>query len=254
MFREPKPGFQELMKVVADLNKAYPLITEVETQIESLFEQHIQQFKNELEEQGLEFDEETQKADPWRGLYNYRHAEYRDDRGRFIPEHQARAKQANLWVWREDNPSAPAQKQAESTRDPKDPNYRFYQPLHPRTKKHCPHPKTGWRWPFRWSDSNRDSFEELDRAGRIVWGENETKIPQYKRFLHDVETNVAKSFFHDYTDGEKQLAALFGKAGIFPTPKPTTLTVRLVSQVARRDSLIPTFLLAPVQQVTLLSI
>ena len=48
----------------------------------------------------------------------------------------------------------------------------------------------------------------------------------------NVETNVAKSFFHDYTDGEKQIAALFGMTGLFPTPKPTTLPERFISQVA----------------------
>jgi adenine-specific DNA-methyltransferase len=64
-----------------------------------------------------------------------------------------------------------------------------------------------------------------------VWGENESTIPRFKRFLHDVENNVAKSFFFDYTDGEKQVADLLGKTALFPNPKPTTLIARLISQV-----------------------
>jgi adenine-specific DNA-methyltransferase len=43
----------------------------------------------------------------------------------------------------------------------------------------------------------------MDADNRIVWGDNESSVPQYKRFLHEVETNVAKSVIHDYTDGEK---------------------------------------------------
>src|SRR5690606_31090255 len=57
----------------------------------------------------------------------------------------------------------------------------------------------------------------------------------------EVETNVAKSFFHDYTDGEKQIAALFGATGLFPTPKPTTLPARFISQTAGRIGVILDF-------------
>lgn len=241
MFREPKPGFVELIALIEELNPRYPSIAEVEAEIKALFERHIREYKAELEEQGLEYDEETKKQDPWRGIYNYCHAEYRDGEGRLVPEAKARAKQGRIWVWRESDPSAPAQKQAESTRNPEDPNYRFYQPLHPKTGKPCAIPKRGWAWPYHWPDASRDSFEALDRAGRIVWGDDETKIPQYKRFVHEVETNVAKSFFHDYTDGEKQIAALFGSTGLFPTPKPTTLPVRFITQTAGQDSLILDF-------------
>jgi len=232
MFREPKPGYRELMDLLDELNSGFPPIKKVEQAIQALFQQHIEAYKSELAEQGLEYNTETKKQDPWRGLYNYCHTEYRDETGQLVPESEAKKHKARLVVWREDNPSAPAQKQSASTRDPNDPNYRFYRPIHPITGKPCPHPKTGWRWPFIWHDDTRDNFQALDRAGRIVWGEDEAKIPQYKRFLHDVETNVAKSFFHDYTDGEKQIAALFGETGLFPTPKPTTLPARFISQTS----------------------
>ncbi|MCX6841945.1 MAG: site-specific DNA-methyltransferase [candidate division WOR-3 bacterium] len=238
MFREPKPGFGDLMALANELNPRYPSIAEVEVEIKTLFERHIAAYKAELLEQGLEYDEDTKKQDPWRGLYNYCHAEYRDGENRLVSVSEARTKLARIVVWREDNPSAPAQKQSESIRDPKDPNYRFYRPLHPSTGKPCPHPKTGWRWPYRWPVASRDSFDALDRAGRIAWGEDETKVPQYKRYVHDVETNVAKSVFHDYTDGEKQLAALFGRSGVFPSPKPTTLPARFITQSCGKSDIV----------------
>src|SRR5699024_11160955 len=75
----------------------------------------------------------------------------------------------------------------------------------------------------------------------IVWGDDETKIPQYKRFVTDVDTNVAKSFFYDYTDGEKEVTNLFGETGLFPTPKPTTLPTKFIEQTAGDNSLILDF-------------
>ena len=237
MFREPKPGFKELVGLIDEMNSRYSPAGEVEEEIKALFDRHIEEYKTALKEQGLEYDTEARKQDPWRGIYNYRNAEYRDRAGG-VSRGEERTEAARLMIWRESDSSAPAQKQSESTRDPDHPNYRFYQPPHPVTGKPCRTPKTGWRWPRSWADGTRDSFEALDSAGRIVWGEDETKVPQYKRFVHDVETNVAKSFFQDYTDGEKQIAALFGATGIFPTPKPTTLPAKFISQTAGQEDLI----------------
>jgi len=238
MFREPKPGYFEIASLIAELNPSYPKISEVENSIVGFYKTHIEEYKAELQEMGLEYNEETKKQDPWRGIYSYSHAEYRDTNGNLIHESKAKENNAQIWIWQEDNSSAPAQKQADSIRDPNDPNYRFYQPLHPVTKKPCPSPKTGWRWPKSWPDNSRDSFESLDRANRIAWGDDESKVPRYKRFLHEVETNVAKSVFHDYSDGEKQISALFGAAAFFSTTKPTSLPARFIIQTCNKSDLI----------------
>ncbi|HRH94504.1 MAG TPA: site-specific DNA-methyltransferase [Prosthecobacter sp.] len=236
MFREPKPGYSEIMELVDRLNPEYPALDAVEAEIRALMQSHLADFKNELIEMGLVYDEETKKQDPWKGIYNYTHAEYRLADGTFVEPEHARAVSANLWIWREDNPSTSAQKQSDTTRDPNDPNYRFYRPKHPVTDRECPHPKRGWLWPYEWPDQTRESFLALDGQKRIVWGEDEDKVPQVKRFLHEVESNVSKSVFHDYTDGEKQVAALFGVNGLFASPKPTTLPERFISQSGKAAS------------------
>jgi len=238
MFREPKPGYFEIMSLVSDMNARYPPISEIEKAIAELFKQHIEEYKTELREMGLDYDEETKKQDPWRGIYQYSNAEYRDHDGQIVIEAQAKENRARIVVWQEADASAPAQKQSDSIRDPNDPNYRFYQPLHPITRKPCPHPKTGWRWPKTWPDKSRDSFEALESESRIAWGVDENKIPRYKRFLHEVETNVAKSVFHDYTNGEKQLSALFGAAAFFSTTKPTTLPARFIIQTCKETDFV----------------
>jgi adenine-specific DNA-methyltransferase len=241
MFREPKPGYVEVMELLKKLEPAFPSLRDIEEAVDQLFKAHIEEYKAELREQGLAYDDETKKQDPYRGIFAYSNAEYRSAENEIVTELEARFRNANIVLYQPDNASAPAQKQAESTKDPADPNYRYYTPLHPVTGKQCPCPKTGWRWPYKWDDSSRDSFVALDRQGRISWGPNERTVPRYKRYLHEVETNVAKSFFHDYSDGEKQLANLFGEAGIFPTPKPTTLVGRFVAQASKKSDWVMDF-------------
>lgn len=240
MFREPKDGYAEIMELVEEINPEYPSIKIIEEKIKDLMAQHLSEFKEELEAIGLSFDSETKKLDSWKGIYNYKHAEYRDTEGNFVSEELAKEQAAKIWVWREDNPSMPSGKQSETTKNKADLNYRFYKPLHPITGKEVNYPKRGWVFPLKNSDSesSRNSFEKLDKDKRIVWGSDEKKIPQTKKFLHETETNVAKSVFHDYTDGEKEVTNLFGEVGTFPNPKPTTLIRKFVVQTCGKDDTI----------------
>ena len=240
IFREPKPGYSEVMELIEKLNPKYPSIAEVETSLCGLFEKHKAEFREELEEMGVEYDK---NLDLWKGLYNYTNAEYRDADGKLVREAEAKQRGATLWVWKEADPSMPAGKQSDTTRDPGDMNFRFYKPMHPKTKMECKHPKRGWGWPRKPSktDSERGSFEALDADNRIVWGATESKTPQLKKFLHEVDTQVAKSVVMDYTDGEKQLTELAGRTNSFPNPKPTTLISRFVLQTADADEWVMDF-------------
>ncbi len=225
MFRESKPGYVEIMELIQDFNPKFPQISEVEEALRKLYRTH----KAEIKDAG------DDTLDEWKGIYNYNRAEYRDASGKFVDEKNARQHNAKIWVWREDNPSMPQVKedsQKAEFRDPEDPTYRFYRPLHPLTGKPCPAPKTGWRWPYRPQGNQKNCFLKLTEDHRIAWGEDEKKIPQTKRFLHEVETNVAKSVVNDYTDGEKEITNLFGKSRTFGGPKPTTLIGRFCQQAA----------------------
>lgn len=239
MFREPKPGFLEVMELVASLNPDYPPITEIEAAIKKLYADHKIEYREQIEAEGLEWDD-FKKDDPWRGLYNYTHAEYRDDLGRLIEENDARAKNATIWVWQEDNLALPATKQAESTKDPESANYRYYNPPHPKTNKPATMPKSGWKFPYdrEEGNENRTTFKSLDDDGRIAWGETEEKVPRIKRMLHEVETNVGKSVFTDYSDGEKQTSAMFGRSGVFLAPKHADFVARFITHAAKTDSMI----------------
>ena len=239
MFREPKPGFDRVMELVARLNPSYPSVAVIEGELQSLYEKHKIEFQDEIEALGLEWEDEKGN-DPWKGLFNYNCAEYRDANGSYVSEREAKEKRANIWVWRESDPSMPATKQSATTRDPSHPNWRFYRPKFRGTDAPCPHPKSGWKFAYEDDEDSPDrrSFVSLDRDHRIVWGDNENKIPQLKRMLHEVETNVGKSVFSDYSDGEKQTSALFGKSGLFLAPKHANFVSRFILHSTKKDSVV----------------
>lgn len=239
MFREPKPGFEEVMALVSELNPQYPSVSEIAAELRKLYERHKIAYREELEAAGLELEEES-RNDPWKGLYNYNQAEYRDERGDWVPDVEARAKNARIWIWQEGDASMPATKQADSTQDKTHRNWRFYKPLHPITRKPCPHPKSGWKFAYDDDEDSPDkrSFVALDRDHRIAWGADETKVPRLKRMLHEVETNIGKSVFQDYSDGEKQTSAMFGRSGVFLAPKHASFVSRFIQHAARPDSTI----------------
>ena len=115
----------------------------------------------------------------------------------------------------------PATKQSPTVYDPAHPNWRFYKPPHRLTGRPCQIPKSGWKFAYQDDEDSPDklSFVSLDRDNRIAWGPDETKVPRIKRMLHEVETNVGKSVFQDYSDGEKQTSAMFGRSGGLPSPQ-----------------------------------
>lgn len=239
MFREPKPGYAEVMELVARLNPDYPPINVIEQELKQLYKTHQIEYREMVEAEGLDWEDEK-KNDLWKGLFNYSCAEYRDVVGRLIDQSEARLRGAVIWIWREDNSSMPATKQSPTVNDPNHKNWRWYKPIHPITKIPCPHPKSGWKFAF--SDDveapGKRSFVSLDRDGRIVWGRDETKVPQIKRFLHEVESNVGKSVFTDNSDGEKQTHALFNRSGVFLAPKHANFVARFIQHASKKDSIV----------------
>lgn len=231
-FREGKPGFKEIMELLDSLLPDYPPCSVVEAELKALYKRH----KKEIIDETSSGDE---AIDEWKGIYNYNRVEYRDSNGCYVDEAGAKELNAKLWVWREVDTSMPQVKedsQKPEFKDPADPAYRFYQPRHPVTGKPCPAPKRGWAWPLEPLGKQKSCFTVLADDERIAWGADEEKIPQRKSFLHEVESNVAKSVVVDYTDGEKELAHVFGRSRVFGGPKPTTLIQRLVQHANCQDN------------------
>ena len=108
------------------------------------------------------------------------------------------------------------------------------------TGKPCAIPKSGWKFPCSNGDDalEQRSFLALEKDNRIAWGKTEKKVPRIKRMLHEVESNIGKSVFTDYSDGEKETSAMFGKSGVFLAPKHTQFVGRFIRQATQPDSLV----------------
>jgi adenine-specific DNA-methyltransferase len=243
MFREPKPGFSEVMDLVARINPEFPAIRDIESEIKKLYQEHKRQYRESIEESGQEWGAEAKRQDPWRGLYPYTRAEYRDLAGKYVPESEARDLNARIWVWSEIPTGAPASKQSPTTKDHQHPNFRYYKPLHPVTGKPCQHPQSGWKFPYYPDANNTDrrSFVSLEEDHRIAWGDDEKKIPRTKGFLHEVETNIGTSVFYEYNDGEAELNNMFGVSGLFLSPKSSKFVKKFIFQSTKKNSLFMDF-------------
>jgi adenine-specific DNA-methyltransferase len=96
----------------------------------------------------------------------------------------------------------------------------YFEPLiHPETKKPCPVPDRGWRNP-------RATMAELLKAGRIIFGEDETKQPERKYLLKEnMDENVPSVLPFGGSDD-----ALLKRLGIpFDNPKPVDFVKSVVS-------------------------
>lgn len=239
MFRETRQGYREVMELIDSLAPGFPSIQELEDALKTLYRDHQLTHRGEAEALGVSA-EEAKKTDPWKGIYPYKHVEYRDSLGKLVPEDQAAEVGARPWVWREVEPSMPSGKQSPTTTDPDSPNYRFYCPPHPVSGKPCKAPKRGWSFPQHPLDG-RPSYDAYVKDSRLYFKEEKDSIPQQKYFLHEVESIVATSVFRQYADGEPRLEALFGKKGLIQNPKPPGLMERLIRQTTEKNSLVVDF-------------
>jgi adenine-specific DNA-methyltransferase len=63
-------------------------------------------------------------------------------------------------------------------------------------------------------------------------------VPRIKGFLHEVETNIGTSVFYEYNDGEAEVAAMFGRSGLFLSPKSSKFVRRFVSQATKTTGIV----------------
>ncbi len=100
-------------------------------------------------------------------------------------------------------------------------------------------PPTGRYWVI-----SKGRFEELDRNGRIWWGEDGNNMPALKRFLSEVQDGRVPQTLWRYDEvghtqeAKKELLALMRSPTsdiVFDTPKPTRL-VRRMLQIATSQS------------------
>lgn len=96
-----------------------------------------------------------------------------------------------------------------------------------------PGPPKGTYWRV-----SKETFEELDKDGRIWWGPDGNNVPRLKRFLSEVKEGVVPQtiWFHQEVgntqEAKKEVVRLIPDAAeVFSTPKPTRL-IRRILQIA----------------------
>jgi adenine-specific DNA-methyltransferase len=104
--------------------------------------------------------------------------------------------------------------------NPGKPGY-TYDIIHPLTKKPCTKPYWGWRFPPA-------TMDDLLKAGRIIFGSDETKIPELKVYLRDVRFPLRSVIHMDARKGSNDLERLFGARNLFKNPKPVELVLHAI--------------------------
>ena len=110
-----------------------------------------------------------------------------------------------------------------------------YDVLHPDTKKPCKLPASGWRI------ANPADMQTLIDTDRIAFKKDHTGVPRLKKYLHDMEAEVATSVIRRAGQrGVETVEKLLGK-NEFDNPKDHELLAELFNLVTWRDPMAKIF-------------
>jgi len=109
-----------------------------------------------------------------------------------------------------------------SVHNPGKEGYR-YDVIHPATGKPCAQPMMGYRFP-------EETMRRLLAEGRILFGDDETKLVELKVYAKDYRAKLSSLFDLDGRTGTNEIKAIFpGDKRPFDFPKPTELIEELLS-------------------------
>lgn len=110
----------------------------------------------------------------------------------------------------------------------------MYDIIHYKTKKACPKPANGWRWPEK-------TFLKFVEEGEVHWGKDHTTQPHIKKRLETVREQLKSVIYEDNRAETKMLTDLFDEKKIFDNPKPHKVIERIIDFVVTSDSIILDF-------------
>ena len=109
-----------------------------------------------------------------------------------------------------------------SVHNPGKEGYR-YDIIHPVTQKPCAQPLMGYRFP-------KSSMDELIKSGRIIFGEDETKLVEIKLYASEYQDKFSSVYVSDSRTGANELKRLFPECKqIFKNPKSTDVIEHILS-------------------------
>lgn len=95
--------------------------------------------------------------------------------------------------------------------------------------------------------TNEETFKKLVAENRIWFGKNGSNVPRIKTYLSEVQQgSVCKTIWFrsevgDTQEGTRDLKAIFEGKGVFTSPKPLKLLLKILELGAKKDSLILDF-------------
>lgn len=118
-----------------------------------------------------------------------------------------------------------------SVHNPGKEGYR-YDVIHPVTGKPCEQPMMGYRFP-------KNSMDDLIAQGRIIFGDDETKLVELKVYVKDYRAKLASVYELDGRLGTNEIKEIFpDDKRPFDFPKPSELIEELLSFTTTGDDLI----------------
>jgi len=107
-----------------------------------------------------------------------------------------------------------------------------YDVVHPQTGKPCQQPMMGYRFP-------EGTMRRLLDEGRILFGEDETKLVELKVYAKDYRAKLSSLFELDGRIGTNEIKAIFPESNRpFDFPKPTELIEELLSFTTSGDDIV----------------
>lgn len=107
-----------------------------------------------------------------------------------------------------------------------------YDVIHPATKKPCQQPLMGYRFP-------PETMRRLIDEGRILFGEDETKLVELKVYAKDYRAKLSSFFELDGRIGTNEIKTIFPESKRpFDFPKPVELIEELLSFTTSGDDIV----------------
>ena len=101
--------------------------------------------------------------------------------------------------------------------------------LHPVTNRSCAMPYWGWRF-------SEETMKGFLASERLIFGEDETKIPELKVYLREVRFPLRSLIQLDARKGSNDLDRLFGARDVFKNPKPSELLEKFLPFTTESNS------------------
>jgi len=123
---------------------------------------------------------------------------------------------------------------SQSVHNPGREGYR-YDVIHPETGMPCRQPLMGYRFP-------RETMDDLLSQGRVLFGEDESKIIELKVYVDEFEDKLSSVVELDGRLGAYDLHEVFPEfPKLFPNPKPVSLVADLLSFVVKESDIVLDF-------------